>query len=121
MRAYTDPLMGGVHGHKNPQALRRCGGTDGRATTGHMPGSGRCVCARKSLLGGLQARNMRPRRRMPHICGMCNRGVRLQGFLSGRFVKGYRLFLILAKRVRSEEAPHKTWNMRILCAELAFD
>ena len=104
-----------VHHPKDLWALCRCGGVNGRAAVGHMPGScsyarvhGFFVCTAYALKEAHAARRRHAQ----------SRGLRLQGFPSGRFVKGYRLFLILAKQVRSEEAPHKTWTMRILALKL---
>ena len=96
---YAPTRTRAVHHPKDLWALCRCGGANGRAILGHMPGS----CSYAQVHGFLPAQRTHSRRRMPHVCGMCNRGVRLQGFLSGRFVKDSRLFLILAKQVRSED------------------
>ena len=100
---------------KDLWALCRCGGVNGRAAVGHMPGScsyarvhGFFVCTAYALKEAHAARRRHAQ----------SRGLRLQGFPSGRFVKGCRLLLILAKQVRSEEVPHKTWTMRILALKL---
>ena len=104
-----------VHHPKDLWALCRCGGVNGRAAVGHMPGScsyarvhGFFVCTAYALKEAHAARRRHAQ----------SRGLRLQGFPSGHFDKWYRLFLILAKQVRSEEAPHKTWIMRILALKL---
>ena len=106
-----------VHHPKDLWALCRCGGVNGRAAVGHMPGScsyarvhGFFVCTAYALKEAHAARRRHAR----------SRGLRLQGFPSGRFGKWYRLLLVLEKQFRAEEAPSKTYIMRILALKLTF-
>ena len=118
---HAPTLTRAVHGYKDSPDLCRCGGTDGRAAVGHMPGSCLCASVRALLTGSLGAQRARSRRRMPHIGGMCNQG----GFASKASPPSVLTQVLpsltgSAKQSQAKEAPRKTLALRILALKLWF-
>ena len=64
---YAPTRTRAVHHPKYAWTLCRCGGVNGRAIVGHMPGS----CSYAQVHGFLPAQRKHSRRRMPHCCSMC--------------------------------------------------
>ena len=94
------------------ETLRRCGGVDGRANVGHMPGS--CLCASvRALLPGSHVQGVHAQGGACRTSAACALGVYAsKASPVAAFFKGCRLFLVLAKQLRAEEAKDETLIMR---------
>jgi hypothetical protein len=106
-----------VHHPKDLWALCRCGGVNGRAAVGHMPGS--CSYARVHGFSACKAYALKEAHaaRRRHVQ---SRGLRLQGFPFECFDQLGPSFAGSAKQLQAEEAPHKTLVRRILARKLEF-
>ena len=114
---YAPTRTRAVHHPKDLWALCRCGGANGRAILGHMPGS----CSYAQVHGFLPAQRKHSRRRMLHSKRHAQaRGFCLQGFPFECFDQLGPSLAGSAKQLQAEEAPHKTLVMRILALKLQF-
>ena len=106
---YAPTRTRAVHHPKNPWALCRCGGANGRAILGHMPGS----CSYAQVHGFLPAQRMHSRRRMLHSSGMHKQGVfASKASPSSVLINWDRLSLVL----RSSFKPRRRRTKHSLCA-----
>ena len=106
-----------VHHAKYAWTLCQCGGVNGRAIVGHMPGS----CSYAQVHGFLPAQRKHSRSLILHSKRHAQaRGFCLQGFPFECFDQLGPSLAGSAKQLQAEEAPHKTLVMRILALKLQF-
>ena len=116
VRVHAPTRTWAVHHPQDRETPRRCGGVDGRANVGHMPGSCLhvCVCARVAARQP-RTRRARSRRRMPHAGGMCK-----QGFMPARLpLKGVLPHGDVSTGAEASDAcePRRRRTEHILCAQ----
>ena len=114
---YAPTRTRAVHHHKDLWALCRCGGANGRAILGHLPGSCSYACVHGFSVRTTYALKEAHAAFQRHAQA---RGFCLQGFPFECFDQLGPSLAGSAKQLQAEEAPHKTLVMRILALKLQF-